>query len=61
MGRLQELTAARIGDGHPFAFEEFLHGVSGVPGGTAQMAYSATGLVFMRHAGTSSTQKFFAA
>ena len=59
MGRLQELTAARIGDGHPFAFEEFLHGVSGVPGGTAQMAYSATGLVFMRHAGTSSTQKFF--
>lgn len=39
-------------DRHPFQFEEFWHGVSGRPGGTPHMAYSATGLVMLRFAGT---------
>ena len=59
LSRLQVLTAAHIGEGRAFAFEEFLHGVSGVPGGNAQMAYSATGLVFMHHAGMPATKEFF--
>lgn len=59
LGRLQALTAARIGEGHRFAFEEFLHGKSGVPGGNTQMAYSATGIIFMHHAGTPASKEFF--
>jgi hypothetical protein len=52
--------AARLGralDGrlraHPgFAFEEFLHGLTGAPGGTTRMAYTATGIVFLHLAAT---------
>ncbi len=43
---------------HPdFAFEEFLHGVTGEPGGTTGMAYSATGLIFLKLAGTEGSQR----
>ena len=33
-----------------YKFEEYLHGVTGVPGGVEQMAYSATGLLFLQMA-----------
>jgi len=46
--RLRALVAERL-DAHPaYAFEEYLHGETSVPGGTPRMAYSATGLVFLR-------------
>ena len=35
-----------------YDFEEYLHGVTGVPGGVEQMAYSATGLLFLQMAST---------
>ena len=35
-----------------YKFEEYLHGVTGVPGGVEQMAYSATGLLFLQMAST---------
>lgn len=60
LGRLQTLTTARLRDGQPFGFEEYLHGVTGEARGTTQMAYSATGLVFLRLASAPSTQQFFA-
>ena len=60
LSRLQALTTAQIGDGQPFGFEEYLHGVTGQARGTTQMAYSATGLVFLRLARDSRTQQFFA-
>lgn len=54
------LTAAL--DAHPaFAFEEYLHGVTLAPGGTAQMAYTATGLVFTRLAATPEALQLFGA
>lgn len=60
LGRLQALTIARVGDGATFAFEEYLHGLTGEARGTPQMAYSATGLVFMKLASAPATQQFFA-
>jgi hypothetical protein len=39
------LRLARVTD---YGFEEFFHGLTGVPGGTPQMAYTATGLVFLQ-------------
>jgi len=60
LDRLRALTVARVGAGQAFGFEEFLHGVTGVPGGTTGMAYSATGLVFMQRADLPATLEFFA-
>lgn len=34
-----------------FAFQEYLHGATGAPGGVAQMAYTATGIVLLDVAG----------
>ena len=45
--RLRALTQARLDALPDFAFEEYLHGVTGAPGGTTSMAYTATGLVFL--------------
>jgi hypothetical protein len=45
--RLRALVQARLDALPDFAFEEFLHGVTGAPGGTPSMAYTATGLVFL--------------
>jgi hypothetical protein len=59
LARLRTLTAARVNVDQPFRFEEFLHGVTGSPGGTAGMAYSATGLVFMQRAHLPATHEFF--
>lgn len=43
-----------------FSFEEYLHGYTGAAGGTPHMAYSATGFVFLRLAGTDAPREFFA-
>lgn len=58
--RLQTVTHEAIGEGRPFAFEEYLHGVSGEPAGTSRMAYSATGVVFMNRAAHPNTSGIFA-
>ncbi len=57
--RLRALTVARVGTEQAFGFEEFLHGVTGMPGGTTGMAYSATGLVFLQRADLPATLAFF--
>ena len=59
LGRLRALADARLGDEAVFAFEEYLHGVTGVPGGAAQMAYSATGLIFLPRADSSAASSLF--
>lgn len=57
-GRTDELTRlratvdARLAALPAFDFEEYLHGLTGAPGGTPRMAYTATGLVLLRVAGT---------
>ena len=53
LGKLRAAATSRIDRPEGFRFEEFLHGTTGVPGGTTQMAYSATGLVMLRLAGSS--------
>ena len=50
LARLQVAVAAQLAAHPAFAFEEYFHGLTGVPSGTAQMAYSATGLIFLRAA-----------
>jgi hypothetical protein len=45
--RLRALTQARLDALPDFAFEEYLHGITGTPGGTTSMAYTATGLAFL--------------
>ncbi len=58
--RLRALTAARVNDRAVFAFDEYLHGVTGLPGGTTDMAYSATGLVFLQRADLPQARQFLA-
>ena len=48
LARLRALTAERLAAYPAYAFEEYLHGVTSAPGGTPRMAYSATGLIFLR-------------
>ncbi len=57
LARLVTTAEEAIGDGRPFAFEEYLHGVTGVPAGTARMAYSATGVVFLHRAAAIDTHR----
>ena len=52
--RLRRVFDTRVGSLSEFAFEEYLHGVTGKPGGVAQMAYSATGIIFLHSAGSAS-------
>ena len=58
LGRVAELEhlrgalAARLRAAGRYEFEEYLHGITGVPGGIAQMAYSATGLLMLQAAGS---------
>ena len=55
LARLRELAAASATAHEDFAFPEYLHGITGAPGGTTSMAYTATGLVFLRVADAPST------
>jgi len=50
---LRSLLAQQIATSSEWRFQEYLHGRTGLPGGTSQMAYSATGIVFLEHADAS--------
>ena len=60
LARLRAAVDARVGGLDAFAFEEYLHGETGVPGGVANMAYSATGIVFLQSAGSATQRRLFA-
>lgn len=52
LARLRAATTAAVGRLKAFHFEEYLHGLTGVAAGTPQMAYTATGITFLRLAGS---------
>ena len=60
LARLRSLVDARLHALPAFAFEEYLHGVTGTPGGTPDMAYTAAGLVFLHVADTPSALELLA-
>jgi hypothetical protein len=47
LARLRAAVAAHLARHPGWAFEEYLHGRTGAPGGVPQMGYSATGLVLL--------------
>ena len=47
LARLDGAMTTRLASTAGFAFEEFFHGLTGAPGGTRHMAYSATGIIFL--------------
>ena len=47
LARLRDLATQAMGDAAGFDFPEYLHGRTLAPGGTRQMAYTATGIVFL--------------
>jgi hypothetical protein len=59
--RLRATLHARLASQPAFDFEEYLHGLTGAPGGTPRMAYTATGLVFLRLAGTPAQRRLLGA
>jgi hypothetical protein len=48
LARLGDAVDAQLTAHGAFAFDEYFHGLTGEPGGTRHMAYSATGLLFTR-------------
>lgn len=52
LATLRRLVDDRLAALPDYGFEEYLHGRTGKPGGIPRMAYSATGLTFLRVAGT---------
>lgn len=48
--RLRDAVGAQLSAHQDFSFEEYFHGLTGQPMGTTRMAYSATGMLFMRTA-----------
>lgn len=48
--QLRDGLASRLHRGGGWRFEEYLHGRTGVPGGTPHMAFSAAGIVLLHHA-----------
>jgi hypothetical protein len=48
LARLRALIAERLAALPGYAFEEYLHGQTGRPGGVPRMGYTATGLVFLQ-------------
>ena len=57
--RLRLATETRLAAPSAFSFEEYLHGITGAPGGVPQMAYSATGIIFLRCAGSARQAMLF--
>lgn len=56
--RLRRLVTDRIARTDcAYDFEEFLHGLTGAPGGMARMAYSATGIVMLHAAGSAAQRR----
>lgn len=45
--RVADTTQAKLAGIRRFAFEEYLHGLTGVPGGTPWMAYTAAGVLLL--------------
>jgi Alkaline and neutral invertase len=60
LDRLREAAARALAALPNFTFEEFLHGRSGAAGGTAHMAYTATGLTFLRLADAPAVRQLLA-
>ena len=60
LATLRRLVDERLAGLPGYAFEEYLHGRTGKPGGIPRMAYSATGLTFLRVAGTDAQRRLFA-
>ena len=60
LARLRALVRARLAAAPGFRFDEFLHGETGAPGGTSEMAYSATGLIFLAEADSPAAAQLFA-
>jgi len=61
LARLRMLVGQRVGSLETFAFDEYLHGTTGTPGGVTHMAYSATGMVFLEVAGSEAQTRVFGA
>lgn len=61
LARLVALTSTQVTMTPTYGFEEYFHGATGHSLGTPQMAYSATGIVFLEHASRPATQALFAA
>ena len=59
--RLTRLTATALTRTATYGFEEYFHGATGDSLGTPQMAYSATGIVFLEHAGGTAARALFSA
>jgi hypothetical protein len=57
LGQLRSILESYLTE-RSFRFEEFLHGETGAPGGTAGMAYTATGLVFLGAAESVATARW---
>ncbi len=60
LARLRDTVRDGLGALPRFDFEEYLHGVTGAPGGTTGMAYTATGLVFLALADAPAAHRLFA-
>ena len=59
LAQLTTLTSVQLTRTPTYGFEEYFHGVTGESLGTPQMAYSATGIVFMEHAPLDTTRALF--
>lgn len=59
LARLRALVSGHLAAHPAYAFEEYFHGFTGDPRGTRAMAYSATGVTFLRHAGSSAQRRLF--
>ena len=56
---LTTLTSAQLTATETYGFEEYFHGTTGHSLGTPNMAYSATGIVFLEHAARPDTRAVF--
>ena len=59
LASLTALTTAQLRRTPDYGFEEYFHGATGEALGTPQMAYSATGIVFIAHASADATRTLF--
>ncbi|MCC6929880.1 MAG: hypothetical protein IT359_12940 [Gemmatimonadaceae bacterium] len=57
LARLRQTAHRALGSANGFAFEEYLHGRTGVALGTPHMAYTATGILFLHLAGSSAQRE----
>lgn len=57
--RLRDVVGSALRAAPSFEFNEYLHGVTGAPGGMSRMAYSAAGLVLLEHADSPALDKLF--